>query len=426
MGLPSIFEVFQLAIGPSTVFTTGALRIGQAFREVLLSSPYRPPNRILIELSGNFAKSGRENNSDQAVITGLGGYKLEETGILLKAFFAKIKENGSFPFFGDVWPFNPESDLIFKFADAGPENPDMIRFHVISQAGQPLYHAEYFPVGNGLIKGTGIVDPINFVIENAPENFKDIQGIIKSRKLSLTEYVIDSECKRHQISVDHFHKRMLVTWKIMITNIDRGLKSSGNPGDLPGGFAENMNRKFLNHSAGSAVFGGDNMRGAIYAVALSEEILKNRQVITAPTCTGSALVPAILRLMQEKFLFSDEKIIEGLIISGLYGSILLNRLNRSGTSQDMHIEVACSAAMAAAGATYLMGGSLEETEKAAVMGTLLNRGPGLKETHLDPKSFILLNSMLAQSIPPLVDLARVQDESIVPTFDEALNTLFDN
>lgn len=424
MGLPSIFEVFQLAIGPSTVFTTGALRIGQAFREVLLSSPYRAPNRIFIELYGNFALSGRENNSDQAVIIGLGGYKLEETGILLKTYFTKIKENGSFPFFGDVWPFNPESDLIFKITDPGQENPDMIRFHVISQAGQPLFHAEYFPIGNGLIKGTGIVDPVNPTIEDTPDNFKAILSLIETRKLSLSEYVVSSECKRHQISVDHFHKRMLVTWKIMLANIDRGLKSVTNPGDLPGGLAENMNRNYLAHSSGSPIFGGDNMRAAIYAVALSEEILKNRQVITAPTCTGSALVPAMLRLMQEKFLFSDEKIVEGLIVCGLFGSLLLNRLNQSGKYHDMRTEVACSAAMAAAGATYLMGGSVLEMEKAAVMATLLIGGSAKSETPFDPNSFLMLNSMVAQSLPPLVDLARVQNDSVVPPLDEALNRLF--
>ena len=217
MGLPGIFEVYQLAIGPSTALTTGALRIGQAFREVLLSSPYRSNYRILIELAGNFSKFGRENNSDMAVIAGLGGFTLEEPGISLQPFYAKIKEKGCFPFFGEFWPFNPESDIIFK--DSGQEEspPDAIRFHLMSKAGRPVYQSEYFSVGNGMIQGRGIAEPSNFSGEPSPENLSAILNIIRSEKISPLDYIRSAECHRHKISPDHFDKRMMATWKLMMS-----------------------------------------------------------------------------------------------------------------------------------------------------------------------------------------------------------------
>jgi hypothetical protein len=395
MGLPGVFEVYQLAIGPSTVFTTGALRIGQAFRDVLLSSPYRSNYRILIELSGNFSKFGRENNSDMAVVAGLGGYTLDEPGIFLKSFYSKIKENGCFPFFGEVWPFNPESDLVFKDSDQDEFPKNIIRFHLISRTGQPVYQAEYLSIGNGLIKGTGIADPITLTQENSPEKLSEIKIAIYSGKISPLEYVRSSECHRHRISIDHFNKRMMVTWKLMMSNTVTNQK------------AEN-----------------ENARAAIYAMVLSQEILNNRPVITAPTCTGSAIVPAVLRFFQEKYLFPDERMVESLVVGGLFGSLFLERINQSGRIQSMQTEVACSAAMASAGAAFLLGGTIEEIERAATMTIMLYANPNQKNAAFKPETFVLLNTMVAQTLPSLVELSRLQADNPVPKLDEALDLLF--
>ncbi len=394
MGLPGIFEVYQLAIGPSTVFTTGALRIGQAFREVLLSSPYRSNYRILVELSGNFSKFGRESNSDQAVIAGLGGFKLEESGILLKTFYEKIREKGCFPFFGEFWPFNPESDLIFQDPDIKSQE-NLIRFHLTSKTGQPVFQADYYSVGNGLITGTGIEDPVMTFPGNSPENLSEIQNILSREKISLLEYIISGECHTHRISHDHFMKRMLVTWKLMM--------------------------------ARSATFppsGNEQTRAAFYATALSEEILKNRPVITAPTCSGSAIVPAVLRFFQEKYLFSDEKMAEGLVVGGIFGSLILHRINQANNFLSIQSEIACSAAIASASAVFLIGGSMDEIEMAATMSVMLYSDNNQREKAFEPKAFTLLNSMMAQTLPSLVDLARFKSGDIFPKFDETLKILF--
>lgn len=424
MGLPSIFEVFQLAIGPSTVLTTGALRIGQAFREVLLSSPYRTNYRILIELSGLFSKYGRVNNSDQAVVAGLGGFTLEESGIFLKAYYEKIRETGSFSFLGEAWPFNPESDLVFKEAlDAGDQT-NSIRFLLISNSGQPIFQAEYFSIGNGLIKGTGIKDRVNLVRENSPESFQEIKKILTAERISLLEYAITGECHTHRITAEHFRKRMLVTWKLMMSNIDRGLKGSGTSDDRSRSFASTANLKYMTHLEVNPTASGDQMRAAINAVALSEQIINNHPVITAPTCKGSAIVPAVMRLVQEKFMISDEKLVDGLTISGLFGTLILHQLNESKQLSGMHTEIACSAIMASAGVSYLMGGSLPDIEKAATLAALFYGNNNETDSNFEPKSFILMNSMVAQTLLPLFDLSRVQPEELIPEFDEAVNCYF--
>ncbi|MFA5816772.1 MAG: serine dehydratase beta chain [Bacteroidales bacterium] len=424
MALPSVFEVFQLAIGPSTVFTTGALRIGQAFREVLLSSPYRSNYRILIELLGDFSKFGREYNSDQAVIAGLAGFTLEETGMRLKTFYGKIKENGCFSFSGDIWPFNPESDLIFNDNTKKIAHQNCIRFHLLGSQGQPVFQTEYHSIGNGLIKGIHTEDSKTIILENSPECLSEIKEVITTEMISLMEYVISGECSIHRISRDQFQKRMLATWKLMMANADRGLKTMGSLNDRMDSNVTSMYKSYLAHLSANPSAGSENTRASIYALALSEEILNNHPVITAPTCSGSTIVPAVFRLIQEKFMLSEEKMVQGLIVSGLFGSLILHQVNQSPQIFSWHSEVAASAIMAAAGVTYLLGGSLNEIEKSASMATLLYGASCQKTSPFEPKSFLLLNTMVAQTLPALTDLARIQPDGMIPKFDDTLKSLF--
>jgi L-serine deaminase len=424
MSLPGIFEVFQLAIGPSTALTTGSLRIGQAFREDLQASPFRSHYRLLIELAGGFAKHGHENFSDQAVVAGLGGFTIEQSSIAMQTFYEKIKETGYFSFFGEVWPFNPESDLVFNNTEKIPAEENVIRFHLISKSGQPVFQKEY----SSSINGTAISWSRNS--QNQPEvegkrtKFDDITAILRIQNISMLDYITATECSKYQISPDHFKKRMIATWKLMMANTDRGLKSLMSSLEVSKGKAYSLNQNYLEYLATTSLAGGDPNKAAIYAMALSEEVINHHKLITAPTCSGSIVVPAVLRHLQEKFLFTDEKMADSLTISGLFGSLILDRLSRSTHSHGMQSEIISSAIMAAAGATYLMGGSIPEIAGAATMTAILLGNSHQESKKFDSELFILKNSMTAQTLPALIDLAKIQPAKTIPSFDNALDYLF--
>ncbi|MFA6480992.1 MAG: serine dehydratase beta chain [Bacteroidales bacterium] len=405
MALPSVFEVYQLAIGPSTVFTTGALRIGQSFRELLMTSPYRPNHRILIQLLGNFSKFGRENNSDRAVIAGLGGYTLEDSTSTMMACYGKIKENGYFSFKNDSWPFNPESDLVFNTREDNINHPNCIRFHVLSYQGQLVFQADFYSTGSGLVTGPGYPDTEPLRKENHPKSLNDIKSIIRSEGISFLDYTISNECARHHISREQFQKRMVATWKLMIANTYH-------------------HPDFLLLLKASPLAGGDNTRASAFALGLSEDILSNSPVITAPTCTGAAILPSVLRPLQERFMFPDEKIVDGMILGGLLGTLILYRLGESNRLVNMQNELAFSAIMAAGGITHIMGGSPEEIEKAASMAAILYGLPDPNDSFFEPKSFKLRNSIIAQTVPALADLAKTLPDGLIPDFDASLSKLF--
>lgn len=426
MELPGIFEVFQLAIGPSMTLNTGAMRIGQAFRELLFSSPYRSNHRILIELSGTFSREGREFRSDEAVVSGLGGYSPEDPSTNIHGFYSEIRENGCFSFFREIWPFNPESDVLFNQHSESKEAPDCIKFHLISSMGQTVYQAEYFPGVNGQIGGTGLSEQGTGRTLSSPHSLEEIKRIIIQEGLDIIDYMVMAECAIHKINNEQYDKRMLATWKLMMAHIDRGLKSKRATDGQKQGNTQAMYRNYLNRLASNPAAGADHTRCAIYASALSEEIMRNKPVITAPTCMGSAIVPAVLRNIQERFMLSDEKMAESLTVCGLFGSLALDRLNTNHKQPPLQTEVACSALMAAAGVSYLTGGTFIETERAASMAALFYSGSFDATLSGPPHPFTLYNPAIAQTLIPIVELSAVQPDNQVPGFDEALQRLFPN
>jgi L-serine dehydratase len=421
MGLPSIFEVYSLAIGPSSLHTTGALRIGQAFRDLLLSSPYRPHQRIIIELLGNFAVVGRENMADQAVVSGLGGYVLENSNIRLQVFYKKIRESGSFGFMGDHWPFNPEADVIFNSSSKDYTDPNTIRFHLVNPDGQPVFQAEYQSRGNGLVRGPGIQHQQRYSDPPSIETFSEISRIIDSEKISLVDYIISGECSRFRLKPDQANKRMAATWKVMVNTLDHGLKNSG---FLPAGTerqAMTLYKNYLRQIHLSPSLSPEFARCGLYAIAMAEEILDNRLVITAPTCSGAGIIPAAFKLLQENFMISDEKILEGLWVSGLVGSMIMGRSSMAGAMSGWRNEIAAGGIMAACGVSYIMGGSSAVLETASMLAAELFTDRSGKNTILEPSEFIRLCSLVAPASVNMFDLARIQDLQPGRRLDDALD-----
>jgi|GEM_PF-2332841 len=421
MGLPSIFEVYSLAIGPSSLYTTGALRIGQAFRELLLASPYRPHQRIIIELLGNFASVGRENMADQAVVSGLGGYVLESSNIRLPLFFKKIRETGSFGFMGDHWPFNPEADVIFNSSSRDYAHPNTIRFHLVNPDGQPVFQAEYQAMGNGLVRGPGIQQNPRFSDPPTVETFSEISKIIDNEKISLVDYIISGECSRFRLTPDKANKRMAATWKVMVNSLDHGLK---NGGFLPNGTerqATAIYKNYLRQIHQSPSLSPEFARCGLYAMAMAEEILDNRLIITAPTCAGAGIIPAAFKLLQENFMIADDKILDGLWVSGLIGSMIMGRSSVSGTLSGWRNEITASGIMAACGVAYIMGASAGVIETTAMLASGLFTDRSGKDSTLEPAEYIQRCSLIAPAAVNLYDLARIQDLQPGRRLDDALD-----
>lgn len=102
-----------------------------------------------------------------------------------------------------------------------------------------------------------------------------------------------------------------------------------------------------------------------YALAVSEENAAGAFVVTAPTCGAAGLLPGVFYFLQQKHGFSDHEISKALAVAGMAGIVIKKNASVSGAEAGCQAEVGSACSMAAAGAAYLLGCTLDQIEYAA-------------------------------------------------------------
>ncbi|HOE94382.1 MAG TPA: L-serine ammonia-lyase, iron-sulfur-dependent, subunit alpha, partial [Candidatus Cryptobacteroides sp.] len=155
-------------------------------------------------------------------------------------------------------------------------------------------------------------------------------------------------------------------WKAMQEAVERGLDTEG---VLPGPL--HLPRKATTYYVKANGYKPSlQSRGLVYAysLAVSEENASGGQVVTAPTCGSSGVVPAVLYHLSKSYEFSDKRILHALATAGLIGNIVKHNASISGAEVGCQGEVGVACAMAAGAANQLFGGSPFQIEYAAEMG----------------------------------------------------------
>ena len=88
-------------------------------------------------------------------------------------------------------------------------------------------------------------------------------------------------------------------------------------------------------------------------------------IVAAPTAGSAGVVPSVIFALAEEFDIPDEKLCEALFTAGAVGSILMKNASVSGAEAGCQAEIGSAAAMAAAAAVELMGGTPEQCFEAA-------------------------------------------------------------
>ena len=105
-----------------------------------------------------------------------------------------------------------------------------------------------------------------------------------------------------------------------------------------------------------------------YALACAEENASGGEVVTAPTCGSSGVVPAVCRLIKEIYEFEDITLIHALATAGLFGNVAKSNASISGAEVGCQGEIGVACAMASAAACQLEGGDNRRIAYAAEMG----------------------------------------------------------
>ncbi len=320
--MKSLRELFRIGTGPSSSHTMGPRKAAQTFRD-----QHPEADHFEVTLYGSLAATGKGHMTDVAILDELSKSGKKSEIIWLPEVFLDFHPNG----------------MKFRSLDAdGNQTGEWTVFSVgggaLEEPGKP--HTE-----------SGDIYPFNTIT--------DIMSYCERTGHTYWEYV--EQCEGPEI-----WDYLLDVWHVMKDAVERGLNREGR---LPGPL--NLQRKAYSYYVKAGGY-KDNLksRGRVfaYALAVSEENASGGEIVTAPTCGSSGVIPGVLYHLWDSRHFADAQMVHALATAGLFGNVVKHNASISGADVGCQGEVGVACAMAAAAATQLFGGSPAQIEYAAEMG----------------------------------------------------------
>jgi L-serine dehydratase len=238
-----------------------------------------------------------------------------------------------------------------------PFHPNAMHFEAY-QADQKTDDWTIYSIGGGDLAEEGqVLEPKLQIYDK--NTMQDVLQWCQQAGKTFWEHVEDTE----GTTIWEFLQQV---WKTMQAAIQRGLDTEG---ILPGGLG--LQRKASAYHVKAQSYAGSLRSRAYifsYALATAEENADGGQIVTAPTCGSSGVLPAVLYHLSVHHGFSEAKIMRALAVSGLIGSIVKKNASVSGAEVGCQGEIGVACSMAAAAATQLFGGTVAQIEYAAEIG----------------------------------------------------------
>ena len=179
---------------------------------------------------------------------------------------------------------------------------------------------------------------------------------------SLPEAVVRRESHDSGASAHDIRSRVLETLDVMRGAIEEGLASDEqSPTRMTGGRARRLD------AADDPLLGPDFRALLVRAIATLEVNARMGLIVAAPTAGAAGIVPSVLLTMAEVRGWSDDQLVDGMLVAGGVGSIIAQRASLAGAGGGCQAETGSAAAMAAAALTYIEGGSAEQVGQAIAL-----------------------------------------------------------
>lgn len=375
-GMEPLSELFRIGYGPSSSHTMGPARAGEVFK-----ARHPDAKRFEVTLYGSLSATGKGHFTDRALENALGK---ERTKV--------------------IWS-----------KEALPFHPNGMELRAYDATDRELGKWTCFSIGGGALAEEGRMPAVP-----RPYKIDTMAGILDwcgrngGHLWELFDKVEGKAGWNHLAAV----------WKQMQATIAEGLRTDG---VLPGGL--NLPRKaksFYRQSLKLDEVQGQTAQLAAYAYAVNEQNAGLGMVVTAPTCGSCGTLPAVLRYMQRKLRCPDEDILKALATAGLVGNVVKRNGSISGAEAGCQAEVGTACAMAAAAATYLMGGTPLQCEYAAQMslehclGLTCDPAKGLVQIPC-----IERNAMAASRAVVAAEMSMLGDGKHLISFDKIVRVMLE-
>jgi L-serine dehydratase len=317
--MESIKEIYRKGQGPSSSHTMGPKKAAEKFKA-------RNPkaSRVEVILYGSLAATGKGHLTDKVIED---TFRDHELSIL----------------------WEPETFL--------PRHPNAMKLSAWNKKNELIDEWTVYSTGGGTITDDFTKTETTEIYPHG--KMAEILDWCNRNGNQFWEYVFEFEPP----DVTDFLEEI---WQTMEASIKNGLNKEG---VLPGGLK-------LPRKAQSFFIKGQNFATPFkrrsqlfsYALAVSEENAAGGEIVAAPTCGASGVLPAVLFYFKKVYKVEKGAIIRALATAGLIGNIVKTNASISGAEVGCQGEVGTACAMASAAATQLMGGTIYQIEYSAEMG----------------------------------------------------------
>lgn len=376
----SVFDLFKIGIGPSSSHTVGPMRAAWRFTQTLETQGLlEQTSRVVTDLYGSLALTGRGHATDKAVLLGLSGQQPDTIDPdQVEPLVMSIRQNHRLRLAGqnDI-PFNEQTDLLFHFDETLPQHPNGMRYTAFDPSSILLACETYYSVGGGFVVSE--TDPSGSVASSItlPYPFTSAAELLEiGRRTGLSIPEIIRENEKVFRSPDNTDAGLDRIWQVMEQCIERGCQSEG---ILPGGLnvQRRATRVLKNLRAHPIINDPLTMLDwvSLFALAVNEENAAGGRVVTAPTNGAAGVIPAVLAYY---YRFMPDANMAGvrtfLLTAGAIGMLYKQNASLSAAEMGCQGEVGVACSMAAAGLAAVMSGTNEQIENAAEIGMEHNLG----------------------------------------------------
>ena len=371
----SIKKIYRKGIGPSSSHTMAPHRAAKLF-----SQEHPEAASIRVTLYGSLAATGRGHGTDKAIIDGAAPIPVE---------------------------IGWRADIVKPFHTNG------MYFEALDEKGNTFADWTIYSVGGGALANETTREESRQVYDM--QTLAEILPYIEREGLTYWEYV--QQCEEADIW-DYLQEM----WEVMQSTVAEGLQEEG---VIPGGL--HLRSKARQYYVRASSYKPSLQSRALviaYALATSERNAAGGQIVTAPTCGASGVLPAVLYHLKKAHEFSDKEILRAMATAGLFANVIKHNASISGAEVGCQGEVGSACVMAAVAANQLFGGSPQQIEYAAEMAMEHNLG-----LTCDPMCGLVQipcierNAMAALRALDINIYAMMSDGKHIISFDKVVRTM---
>lgn len=194
------------------------------------------------------------------------------------------------------------------------------------------------------------------------ETFAQLEAAGEGR--APADVFLESDSEESGFPPDQIVSALARRREVMWECIRKGLGGGTSMGRLVGDEARRLYEAF---TGGRTFLDPLTVKAAVYALSVMGENSRMGVIVAAPTAGAGGLVPGMLLALEEERKVDPEATVRGLVVAGGIGSIISIRANISGAAGGCQNEVGVAAAMGAAGAVSMMGGSTRQAIHGAAL-----------------------------------------------------------